>query len=200
MKVIGLVGGVGCGKSTVAGVLKEKYGAAVILADNVGHLAMEKGCETYQQIVTLFGDGILDKEGLVDRKKLGDIVFPQPEKLAVLNSIVHPFVWKTVEERIAEAKKEGCAFVVLEAAILLESGKRNMCDEIWAVVADKEVRFERLSASRGYTREKFESIMARQMSEKELKAQADVIISNNGNEEELAKQLEEAVKKFILEV
>ena len=200
MKIIGLVGGVGCGKSTVATILKEKYKAAVVMADNIGHLALEKGSESYQQIVTLFGTEILNAEGSIDRKKLGDVVFPQPEKLAALNSIVHPFVWKTVEERLEEAKKSGCVFAILEAAILLESGKQTLCDELWAVVADKEVRYERLKASRGYTREKFEAIMARQLSEKELKAKVDVIISNNGNETELEERLEEAVSKFLLEV
>lgn len=200
MKIIGLVGGVGCGKSTVAAILKEKYKAAVVMADNIGHLALEKGSESYQQIVTLFGTEILNAEGSIDRKKLGDVVFPQPEKLAALNSIVHPFVWKTVEERLEEAKKSGCAFAILEAAILLESGKQTLCDELWAVVADKEVRYERLKASRGYTREKFEAIMARQLSEKELKAKVDVIISNNGNETELEERLKEAVSKFLLEV
>ena len=200
MKIIGLGGGVGCGKSTVATILKEKYKAAVVMADNIGHLALEKGSESYQQIVTLFGTEILNAEGSIDRKKLGDVVFPQPEKLAALNSIVHPFVWKTVEERLEEAKKSGCVFAILEAAILLESGKQTLCDELWAVVADKEVRYERLKASRGYTREKFEAIMARQLSEKELKAKVDVIISNNGNETELEERLEEAVSKFLLEV
>ncbi|MFW5668118.1 dephospho-CoA kinase [Acetivibrio ethanolgignens] len=200
MKVIGLVGGVGCGKSTAAAILEKAYGARVIIADKIGHLAMEKGCETYQQIVTLFGEEILNDEGQIDRKRLGDIVFPQPDKLAVLNGIIHPFVWRTVKEQINAAEEAGCAFVVLESAILLESSEKGLCDVIFAVTADKEVRFERLRASRGYTREKFEAIMAQQLSEKELKKQVDVLISNNGDEEALEKQLKEAVDKFILEV
>lgn len=200
MKVIGLVGGVGCGKSTAAAILEKEYNAGVIIADDIGHLAMEKGCETYQQIVTLFGGEILDDEGQIDRKKLGDIVFPQPDKLAVLNGIIHPFVWKMVKEKIKKAREAGCDFVILESAILLESSGKGLCDIIFAVTADKEVRFERLHASRGYTREKFEAILAQQMSEKELKRQVDVLISNNQDEEVLKKQLREAVDKFILEV
>lgn len=199
MKVIGLVGGVGCGKSTAAAILKKQYQAKLIIADSLGHQAMEPSCKTYQQIIGLFGTDILAENGRIDRKKLGDLVFPNPEKLTALNEIIHPFVWKQVREEIQKAETEGCPFAILESAILLESGGKGLCDTIWAVTADKEIRFERLRASRGYTREKFEAILARQLPEEELKKQVDVLIFNNSGEKELEEQLKEAVK-FILEV
>lgn len=199
MKIIGLTGGVGTGKSTVAGILEKKYGVSVIMADSVGHLAMEPGCETYRQIVTLFGEEIVNEKGEIDRKRLGDIVFPAPEKLESLNSIIHPFVWKKIEEFIESARREGRKAVALESAILAESGYSRLCDEIWMVTADAKVRFERLRASRGYTREKFEAIMARQLTEKEWKAVGNRIITNNGNQEELEIQLTKAMKEILLE-
>lgn len=194
MKIIGLTGGVGTGKSTVAAVLKEKYGAFVIMADEVGHFAMEKGCETYQQMVSLFGEEILDEKGEVDRRRLGDMVFPRPDKLQALNEIIHPFVRKTIEGLLKEAETEDVPFVVLESAILFESGYESLCDEIWLVTAKKEIRLERLKASRGYTKEKFEAIMARQMSEKEQKKRGCRIISNDGDRKALEKEL-----KLLLE-
>lgn len=194
MKVIGLTGGVGTGKSTAAAILKEKYGAFVIMADNVGHLAMEKDSETYFEIVTLFGKAILDEAGEIDRRRLGDIVFPEPEKLKALDEIVHPFVRKTIDELLNQAEAAGAPFVVLESAILFESGYEGLCDEVWLVVADKNVRLTRLKESRGYTEEKFEAIMARQMSEKEQKQRADRIIFNNKGAAEL-----EASLKILLE-
>lgn len=185
MKMIGLTGGVGCGKSTVAEILKESYGAFVIMADLLGHLAMEPDSPTYKRIVDLFGEEILDGEGRIDRKRLGDLAFPQPEKLAALNGIIHPFVRESIDNLVERAKQEGYSLVVLETAILLESGYQELCDEIWVVTAKKEVRFARLQASRGYTREKFEAILAQQLPEGELLAKADVIIENNGEEKEL---------------
>lgn len=194
MKVIGLTGGVGTGKSTAAAILKEKYNAFVIMADIVGHLALKKDSETYRQIVTLFGEEILDEAGEIDRRRLGDMVFPEPEKLEILNGIIHPFVRKTIHELLEKAEEEKAPFVVLESAILFESGYESLCDEVWVVVADRDIRFMRLKESRGYTEEKFEAIMARQMNETEQKKRADQIIFNNKGASEL-----EAGLKVLLE-
>jgi dephospho-CoA kinase len=195
MKVIGLTGGVGCGKSTVCAILQEKYKAFIIMADDVGHLAMKKDCETYRQILTLFGDEILTKEGEIDRKALGDIVFLSPQKLSCLNDIIHPFVRKTIEGMLTAAKEEKVPFVVLEAAILVESGYTSLCDEIWLVTCDKQIREERLRVSRGYTKEKFEAIFSKQLSDEELVGYSKHIIKNNGSKDKLEEQI-----KVLLEV
>lgn len=191
MKVIGLTGGVGCGKSTLAKILEEEWGACVIITDELGHLAMEQGSKTFREIITLFGEGILDEKGLIDRKRLGDMVFSEPDKLAALNGLIHPFVRERTEELLRKAEKEGRSLAVLESAILLESGYRELCDEIWVVTADYKARLERLKASRGYSEEKLTSIMARQMGKEELERQADVQILNNGGKEELKERLRE---------
>lgn len=199
MKIIGLTGGVGTGKSTAASILKETYGFFVIMADTVGHLAMEPGSETYHQITSLFGNEIIDEKGSIDRKKLGDIVFSAPEKLEALNAIIHPFVRKKIKELLAQAEEKGYRAAVLESAILLETNYQEWCDEIWLVTAREEIRFKRLSTSRGYTMEKFQSIMKQQRQEEEFRGQAGEIIENNGDEIQLEKELKRCVAKLLLE-
>ena len=120
----------------------------------------------------------------VDRKKLGAVVFGDPEKLAVLNGILHPAVKRAIERRFREEEEKGTELLVLEAALLLQDGYPEMLDEIWYVYVDPETRIKRLSEGRGYSREKSLSIMENQLPEEAYRKAADFILDNSGDWEE----------------
>lgn len=191
MKVIGLTGGVGTGKSTVVALAEEKPYVKAIKADEVGHLALEPGQSGYYDAVTLFGEGILREDKSIDRKKVASIVFSDSSKLEALNGIIHPFVRRYIETVLEEEKQKGeCRYFIIEAAILLETGYQAICDEIWVVFTKEELRRERLKESRGYSDEKITGIMKEQMSDVELLKYADQIIENNESLEEVKRKLD----------
>jgi dephospho-CoA kinase len=185
MKVIGLVGGIGSGKSVVHGMLAE-LGAKVIDADRVGHEIYRPGTPGFEAVVASFGRGIVDTEGRIDRAKLGAIVFSDPAKLAQLNAIVHPLIQAEIEQRIAEERRRAAApAVIVEAAVLLEAGWDRLVDEVWLVAADREEVLRRLSASRGLSRAESEARLARQMSDEERRKASTIVIENRGSLDDL---------------
>lgn len=192
MKVIGVTGGVGSGKSVILSILEKEYGAQTILADLVAHDLMEPGAKSYMEIVETFGDSILQEDGAIDRQKLGSIVFSDEKKLEQLNGITHPNVKEEIKRRIAKIRKKGeASMIVLEAALLIESGYEDIYDELWYIYVNRETRYERLKEGRGYTREKTDSIMNNQLSEEEFRAHAQVIIDNSYDIEQTKKQIHE---------
>ena len=187
-RVIGLTGPIGAGKSLVAGMLRE-LGAKVIDADAVVHDEQSRGTVGYSAIVQSFGTGVLGEDKEIDRKKLASEVFADPKKLARLERIMHP----RVIARILEARKmlrDGDVMVV-EAIKLLESDLRNVCDEIWVVLAPRAVLIERLRA-RGLPQAEAEMRLARQSSEEEFRAAADVVILNDGDRDATRARVREA--------
>lgn len=180
MKVIGVTGGVGSGKSVVLSVLEKEYGAETILADLVAHDLMEPGAKSYQQIVEAFGTEVLNENQTINRQKLGEIVFSNHEKLEKLNAITHPNVREEICRRIADIKEKGeASAIILEAALLIESGYEDIYDELWYIYVDRETRYQRLYEGRGYSRAQTDSIMEKQLSEEEFRAHAQVIIDNS---------------------
>ena len=134
MKVYGITGGAGTGKSEVIKMLQQNFGGCVIMSDEVARELMQKGNISYQLIVEYFGRDILMDDGEIDRKKLADHVFNNKEALEKLNSMTHPYVKEEIRKLIAEAEASGeCRFVALESAILLECGYADICDEFWYV-------------------------------------------------------------------
>lgn len=197
MMILGITGGVGAGKSTILDFLEMNYQAFVLKADEVGHLVMEPGQECYEAVLELFGKEVLKKEDkTIDRRRVSDVVFSHPEKLEKLNGIIHPAVKRYILRRLDLKKKEGCALCVVEAALFLEEHYEEFCDEVWYIHTDKEVRIERLMASRGYTREKSESIIARQASEEFFREHTDFTIDNSGTEDKTRKQIEERLRIY----
>jgi dephospho-CoA kinase len=187
-RVIGLTGPIGAGKSLVAGMLRE-LGAKVIDADAVVHDEQSRGTVGYSAIVQAFGIGVLGEDKEIDRKKLAAEVFADPNKLARLERIMHP----RVIARILEARKmlrEGDVMVV-EAIKLLESDLRNVCDEVWVVIAPRAVLIERLRA-RGLPPAEADMRLARQSSEEEFRAAANVIILNDGDRDATRTRVREA--------
>lgn len=195
MKIIGLTGGVGTGKSTVLSFLEKEWGAFVIQADAVGHLVMEPEGECYAPVTALFGKEIIKEDKTIDRKRVSDVVFGQPDLLEKLNAVIHPAVKRYILQRLEEQKRSGRAICVVEAALLFEDHYQDFCDEIWYVHTDKETRIQRLRDSRGYTREKALSIIDSQAPDAFFLAHADYVIENNGNLEETRRQVKEGIKK-----
>src|SRR5512143_1880940 len=142
--LIGLTGNIATGKSTVAQML-EDLGATVIDADALVHELQRKGTPVFDDIVAAFGPGILDRAGEIDRKALGSIVFADPEKLRVLENIVHPAVLIESARRITEAPT---SIVVYEAIKLIEAGRAEMCNALWVVTAGSDVQLQRLMRDR----------------------------------------------------
>ena len=194
MKILGITGGVGAGKSTVLDFLKEKYHAYVILADLVGHLVMEPDGICYDSVVTLFGKRVIKNDKTIDRKMVSDVVFAHEEMRQKLDDIIHPAVKSYILDKIEEQKKAGYTLMIVEAALLLEDHYDAFCDKVWYIHTDQEIRIERLMSSRGYTREKAENIIARQATEGFFREHADYIIQNNGDLDETWRQIEEGIR------
>lgn len=190
MRVIGLTGGVGSGKSTVARIMKDEWGAVLLIADEIGHLAFMPQSETYHRIVAYFGEDILDKNQEINHALLAAEVFTDDEKRKALNAIVHPFVIAYIREQLATYRGTD-AMVVLESAILIESGCVPLCDEIWYVYVPEHIRRERLRRDRHYSDAKIDSIMEKQLPDENFRRVAGVVIDNG---KELAKVREEIGK------
>lgn len=194
MKVIGITGGVGCGKSTVMDFLETTYDARILKADSVGHLLMEPGQVCYRQMVEHFGTAILKEDGSIDRAKVAGIVFSNPEELQIQNRIMHPAIRAYIREEMKKAEKDGRAYCFVEAALLLEDHYDDFCDEVWYIYTDSSIRRSRLKESRGYTDEKIDEIMAKQMTEEEFKSRTAFTVDNSGSPEQTKEQIRERMR------
>lgn len=195
MRVIGITGGVGSGKSTVLDIFQKNYDAFVLEADKVGHELMNPGGTTYQPIIDMFGTDILCEDGTIDRKVLGAIVFSSTDKLQQLNGITHPAIRTYILDRISAYKSlhpEG--LFILEAALLIEEGYDDICDEIWYIYAEQEMRIDRLMSSRGYTREKCIAIFHSQSDDFFYKTHCKYVIDNCGSPEKTKIQIDNLLK------
>lgn len=182
MKVLGITGGVGAGKTTVLNYMEERHGAGVIQADQVAHRLMEPGQNCHQRIAESFGPQILGKDGTIDRRKLGALVFENRKKLRRLNELVHPAVKEWIRSEIERSRREAkTPFLVIEAALLIEEHYEEVCDEIWYIRADSKVRLRRLMESRGYTRERAQSIMANQLPDEVFRRHCQFVVDNGGD-------------------
>ena len=195
MKIIGVTGGVGAGKSTVLDYLKETYHAHLILADLVGHEVMEPGLPAYDAIIETFGREILSEDQTIDRKKLGDIVFHKEEMRQKLNAIVHPAVKQEILRRIEQAKLENVSYTVVEAALFLEENYDAFCNETWYIYTDEKIRRQRLKESRGYSDERIDQIFRSQNTHEEFQKRCLFMIDNNGSEEETFRQIDRRMKE-----
>lgn len=180
MKIIGITGGIGSGKSTVLKLLKEEYNAYIVETDVLAHKLMQRGNKTYINIVNGFGETILDENKEIDRAVLGTLVFQHEEKLKLLNSIVHPDVKQYIRSDIDAKKQQGKVdLYIIEAALLIEDGYKEICDEIWYIYADEELRIKRLLNSRGGTRQKWLDVIRNQANDKYYRANCEHIVNND---------------------
>ncbi len=188
MKIIGLTGGIGSGKSTAAQFLKA-LGAAVIDLDKVGHEVYKKGGGVYPQLLNAFGEGILAADGEIDRTRLGKIVFGSPEALKRLNSIVHPAIDKIVDKATGENRRKGVEVMVLEAAAMLEAERAWQVDEIWVIAAPETAVIQRIKGRSNYNEEVARERIKSQMTNGERFKKANVVIMNDGTPEALKEKV-----------
>jgi dephospho-CoA kinase len=186
MKIIGLTGGIGSGKSTVSRFLAE-LGAAIIDADNVGHEVLKPGTRLYHEVAAIFGRDILKADGEIDRQKLGEMAFGNPELLSQLNKMMHPRIDEIVKARLEDYKKGGAEVIVLEATLLVE-GKGDLyslVDEIWVTTASEATVLRRLKKQRQLSEQESLSRIRSQPFPGERMRYADVVIDTECNLSEL---------------
>ncbi|MDO5335887.1 MAG: dephospho-CoA kinase [Eubacteriales bacterium] len=196
MKVIGITGGVGAGKSTVLRYIREQFKARVLQLDEAGHKVIEPGEDCYCEILEQFGEEVLLPEGRIDRQALGEIVFRNQKKLEILNSLVHPAVKKYVTKAISQAEQDRCPLLILESAILFDTDYDAICDEVWYIYADEPVRIERIRKERGYSEERIRGILANQATEEFFRSRCSYTVENNGDWEETCRQIDERIKQL----
>jgi len=191
--IIGLTGNIATGKSVVRRML-EHLGAYTIDADSLSHRAIAKGAPGYQPIIENFGKWILDKDGEIDRTKLGNLVFRDTAALEKLEDIIHPLVHQAVD---VLARRAGQRVIVIEAIKLLESELRQMCDTVWVTYAPEEVQVERLIRKRNLKREEAQQRISAQSAQGEKITAANVVIRNIGSYDDLWKQVSNAWKQVV---
>ena len=197
MKVLGVTGGTGTGKTVVCRILKEQ-GGKIIDADLITRKLQEKGQPVYQEITEYFGKDILTENGEIDRKKLGAIVFSDRGHRAALNQIVHTRVSAQIKERVEKYREQGdVPFVVLDVPIPIEEGFFDISDCVWAVVANDDIRIARLQKRMGISEEEAARRIAAQLSNREYEEIADVTILNESDTEELKKLVLFELKRFL---
>jgi dephospho-CoA kinase len=182
MKIIGITGGVGCGKSTVLQLLKKYTNSYIIMADDVAKGLYKSGSTLVAAIEAEFGSGCISADGSVDTKSLARVIFSDEAKREKLNGMVHPMVKREILETIERLREENhYEYVFVEAALLIEAGYDKFCNEVWYVTADEETRRQRLKADRGYSDEKIDSMLKTQLSEDEFKKKCSRVIDNSGS-------------------
>jgi len=198
MKVIGLTGGIGSGKSTVSGFLAE-LGAAILDADEVGHEALKPDTEIWRQVVATFGRQIVAPDGNIDRKKLGNIVFSDPKFLSRLNRIMHPPMYDMVKARLEEYRRQGTGVVVLEAPLLLEAGWAPLVDKVWVTTAAETTVLKRLKERSGMSQAESLARLRSQPSPAERVKHADVVIDTDCGLDELKTKVKELWQRLQLD-
>lgn len=196
MKIIGITGGVGSGKSRVLSYMEETYSCVICQADHVAWELQKPGEKGYMEIVKHFGCDILNEDGSINRPALGQVVFSNEKELLTLNAIMHPAVKVAITDKILEEKNRGTELFVLEAALLIEEHYDEICDELWYIYTEESIRRDRLKSSRGYTDEKIDSMMNTQLSEELFRKKCKVIIDNSCDFEYTCLQIQEAIKKL----
>ncbi len=183
MKIIGITGGTGAGKSELSAKLGQ-LGATVVDSDLISHRISKKGGAAFDEIVTSFGTDILDKTGEIDRKRLGKIVFENPDKLELLEKITHKHIFERMQQEIEACDTDA---VVLDVPLLFQGNFPIKCDLTVAVIADEETRIKRIMNRDGITKDAAVARIKNQLSNDEYKALADVCFENNGGPEEIEK-------------
>jgi len=193
MYTIGLTGGIGTGKSEVLSILCD-LGASTVEADLLAHEIYSPGKPAWQDIIDTFGSGILTAEQQINRKKLGEIVFTDRNKLSKLNQIVHPRIFDHLKELIEEQKMAGTRLLVIEAAVLIEAKWTEMVDSVWVVQASKGIIINRLKEKTTLTEEQITQRINAQISDAQRQEKANEILTNNGDKSDLRDQ----VRKLII--
>ncbi len=198
MKVIGLTGGIGSGKSTVSRFLAE-LGAVILDTDKIGHEAFKPDTEIWRKVVAAFGRQILTPDGNIDRRKLGETVFGNPESLSQLNQTMHPRMYNMVKAQLEEYRQQGTRVAVLEAPLLLEAGWTSLVDEIWVTTAPEATVLKRLEERSGMSQAESLTRIRSQLPSAERVRRADVVINTDCDLDELKSKVKELWQRLELD-
>lgn len=196
MKVIGITGGVGAGKSEVLKLIRDMCRCIIVTADELARSLEVKGEVCFEPLVALLGDEVLGEDGEIDAKKMAAMIFAEgaQDLLAKVNAIVHPAVKDRILSMIDDAKSsQKFDLFFIEAALLIEDGYDRIVDELWYVYADENVRRNRLKKSRNYSDEKITEIMDSQSGDDVFRRYCKIVIDNSGSISDTKKQLEEVL-------
>ena len=198
MKLIGITGGVGAGKTEILQYIRKHYLCEIHLADEVAHKVKEPGQPCYKELVKLLGEDVLLGDGNIDKAAMAAKIFADSGILRKVNEIVHPAVMDYILDRISQARKgQEIELFFIEAALLIESGYKEVVDEMWYIYASDEVRRERLKKNRGYSEEKITQIMDKQLSEKAFREACDFVIDNSGELEDSYRQIDTYLMGYV---
>lgn len=193
MKIIGITGGVGAGKTQVLEMISSMCSCFIVKADELARKLEEKGNVCYRPLVALLGEDVLDKDGNIDPKIMADMIFRSEDKdlRMKVNGIVHPAVRDHILAMIEDANRRcDSDYFFIEAALLIEDHYELIVDEMWYIYADEDVRYERLRNTRGYSDEKIRGIMDSQSSDEVFRKHCSIIIDNSGSLDNTRQQLE----------
>lgn len=197
MKIIGITGGVGAGKSEILSYLEQQYPCRVLYADLLAKKLQEPGEACHDRLRELLGEKAFPENGMPDTKVIAGMIFQDNSLLAKVNQILHPAVIHEIRRQIASAQESGTtALFFIEAALLIENGFDRICDELWYIYASQECRIARLKSARGYSDEKCRAIIAKQLSEETFRSRCSVIIDNGGTPEESFRQVDHALEGY----
>lgn len=199
MLILGITGGVGSGKSKILYELSNQYAAYIVETDKLAHTLMEPGQPVYEQIVEAFGTDILKAEAPyeIDRTLFAKQVFSDKKKLEKLNALTHPAVKNWIRADIEKQKMLGTKLYVIEAALLIQDGYKEICDEIWYVYVDEETRIARLKQQRGYTEERCRAMFRSQEPDSYYRKYADFTINNQFDYKNSSKQLKDRLNILL---
>lgn len=191
MKLIGITGGIGAGKSEILSYIGSHYNCRIELADLVAHQVKEPGEECYHALTELLGEEILNRDGRICREKMAAVIFKDSSLLQKVNGIIHPAVKKYFLKEIQKERLAGkYDYFFIEAALLIEEGYAKIVDELWYIYTREDIRRERLHKSRGYSEEKIDGIMRGQLSEEEFRKHCAFVIDNNSSLEGAIEQID----------
>lgn len=192
MKIIGITGGVGAGKSQILSYIQDHYHSRIVRADEVAHLVKEPGQVCYKGLIDLLGEKILNEDGTIHKGKMAELIFSDKKLLEKVNALIHPEVKKYILNQIQLEQQRGeVEYFFIEAALLIEEHYDEIVDELWYIHADIDVRKQRLMQSRNYSEQKVADIMRGQLREEDFRKHCKEVISNNGDLEETYKQIKQ---------
>ncbi len=194
---IGITGGIGAGKSEILSYIRRHYPCEIYLADEVAHEVKLSGTECYRALVSLLGQDVVGGDGEIDKGRMAEKIFADTLLLEQVNGIIHPAVKHYLLERLDNARKQReVELFFVEAALLIEGGYGELVDELWYIYADEEIRRQRLRESRGYSEEKIDNIMSKQLSEEKFRENCNFVIDNSGSLEDSYRQIDKKLEAF----
>lgn len=198
MRIIGITGGVGAGKSEILSYIGNNYNCEIILADEVAHKVRAPGGRCFDELVELLGAEVLTVEGQIDRRKMADKIFSDGNILKSVNALIHPAVKDYIKEAIKRSRQEAkLDFLFIEAALLIEDGYENIVDELWYIYTEESERRRRLKKARNYSDEKITGILSKQLSESEYRKHCRVVIDNSRKLQYTYEQIDKKLEEYL---